>query len=147
MGLWNPSIKDSMIPQTMQSDQRQAAQITTISLSQENCFADCLPPFVSILTSPPFQRLCFGCWANYQLSAWIKAKKPRQVWISPLITTAGNKRRRWKQLMVDCFHPLLSNLDAAPVNLVTTPTELNFRGLLGLLLVTKYRRPETPGGA
>ena len=47
--------------------------------------------------------------------------------------------------MVDCFHPLLSNLDAAPVNLVATPAELNLRGLLGLLLVTKYRRPETPG--
>ena len=32
--------------------------------------------------------------------------------------------------MVDCF-PVSVSVDTAPVNLVTTPTELNFKGIIG----------------
>ena len=76
----------------------------------------------------PEVGLSFDSGANYQLST--RAKKTPRVQISLLITAAGNKRRRWEQLMVDCF-PISVSVGRRPVNLVTTPTELNFKGIIG----------------
>ena len=71
---------------------------------------------------------CFDSWANYQLSASLKAKKARQVEISLLITARGgsNKRRRWEQLMVDCFH--LSSRRRRPCKFGHHPHQTQFQG-------------------
>ena len=72
---------------------------------------------------------CFDSWANYQLSASLKAKKARQVEISLLITAqrgGSNKRRRWEQLMVDCFH--LSSRRRRPCKFGHHPHQTQFQG-------------------
>ena len=72
---------------------------------------------------------CFDSWANYQLSASLKAKKARQVEISLLITAqrgGSNKRRRWEQLMVDCFH--LSSRRRRPCKFGHHPQQTQFQG-------------------
>ena len=78
---------------------------------------------------------CFDSWANYQLSALLKAKKARQVEISLLITARGGSIKGADGSNWWLIASTLAVADAAPVNLVTTPTKLNFKGIIGSFIV------------